>query len=321
MKYFDLSKLNARKQHFDYGPIEIGNISPTIKIRDLKKKHLKMSAREMMCFINFLPLMMDDLVPHDDEVWKYLVNMIELIDLVLCFEFSEGSISLLTHKSEIHNKDYIRLFNDTLKPKLHNLVHYPTVIKKSGPLRKIWCFKYETKHREFKVYAHAITSRRNICLTLAKKFEFKFSNQLFELKNPTCYTPYDSDKITSEFINIVSAKLNVAENILVFYSSVEYNGVKYKNGYYVAKYENDVFIYIILNIILLNNSNVMLFCQQLKKINYIENLISYEIDPLILGPFSILSMKDLLGPPINISKTSKGQIMLRLKEFYKNILN
>lgn len=48
------------------------------------------------------------------------------------------------------------------------LIHYPTIILNSGPPRHYWCFRYEEKHKEIKMYAHATSSRKNISLTLAK---------------------------------------------------------------------------------------------------------------------------------------------------------
>lgn len=101
-----------------------------------------MSAREMMTFIFYFPLIFGDMVPYDDMVWKFLINFFEILDILLCFEITETDISLLSKKIEKHNSDYILLFKDTLKPKFHNLSHYATIIRYSGPLRNLWCFKY-----------------------------------------------------------------------------------------------------------------------------------------------------------------------------------
>ncbi|KAF0743250.1 Uncharacterized protein FWK35_00014952 [Aphis craccivora] len=43
---------DVRKQYFNYGPIEVGKKSPILKLANIKKFHLKMSAREMMIFSN-----------------------------------------------------------------------------------------------------------------------------------------------------------------------------------------------------------------------------------------------------------------------------
>jgi len=51
-----LSNLNKRKINFNYGAIEVGNISSEITENHLKKFHLKMSTREMMTFVHFFQL-------------------------------------------------------------------------------------------------------------------------------------------------------------------------------------------------------------------------------------------------------------------------
>lgn len=65
---FSLDILNKRKQTFEYGELEVGNMSPDIKVSHLKRRHFKMSAREMLIFVMYFPIMVGDLVPSDDEV-------------------------------------------------------------------------------------------------------------------------------------------------------------------------------------------------------------------------------------------------------------
>lgn len=73
---------------------------------------------------------------------------------------------------------YVRLFSDTLKPKHYLLIHYPIVIEYSGPPKHYWCFRFEGKHKEVEIYARSTSSRKNVTLTFAKKFQFKFAHHL-----------------------------------------------------------------------------------------------------------------------------------------------
>lgn len=139
-KLFTLDTLNNRKSNFNYGPIESGNLSPEISIIHLNNCHLKMSAREVMTFIHFFPFMIGDLVPNHDEVWLFFLILLKIVDLLLSHTFNTDSINYLKQLISKHNHQYNLLFNDTLKPKHHFLVHYPTVIEYSGPPRHYWCF-------------------------------------------------------------------------------------------------------------------------------------------------------------------------------------
>jgi len=96
---------------------------------------MKMSAREMQCFIHFFPLLVDDLVNQNDPTWIFLINCIKMIDLLLLPSYDSETILKLENVIINHNKKYVELFNDTLKPKHHFLNHYCTIIKKSGPLK------------------------------------------------------------------------------------------------------------------------------------------------------------------------------------------
>lgn len=81
MRYFNLDTLNNRKMMFNYGEIEIGNNSPAITQSNLVNFHLKMTAREMMTFVNLFPLMVGDLIPKDDEVWMFLLLFLNIIEI------------------------------------------------------------------------------------------------------------------------------------------------------------------------------------------------------------------------------------------------
>jgi len=103
VKIFSLDLLNYRKQNFNYGSIEIGNILPIIKPTHLNNFHLKMSAREMMTFVYYFPLMVGDLVPEDDNVWLFFLNFLEIIQNLLSSQMSDGSIYHLQQMIEKHN--------------------------------------------------------------------------------------------------------------------------------------------------------------------------------------------------------------------------
>ncbi|KAF0714943.1 Uncharacterized protein FWK35_00018261, partial [Aphis craccivora] len=137
---FSLDTLNLRKQNFNYGCIEIDNISPLIKINNINEFHLKMTAQEMMTFVHFFSLMVGDLIPDDDPVWiknKY-------------------SPFIPNSRKLNHPLSYVLLFQDNFKPKHHILLHYPSIIRKSGPPKHFWCFRFEAKHKDLKTYARNI---------------------------------------------------------------------------------------------------------------------------------------------------------------------
>ncbi|XP_067629146.1 uncharacterized protein [Eurosta solidaginis] len=182
-KYFSLETFNYRKQIFSYGPTEIGNSSPPISLNNLRNSKFKISAREMMCFVHHLPFIISDLVPEGDEVWNFFLVFLQIIDILLLLEIGECSLNTLKSLIEKHHYLYKSLFKKPLKPKFHFLLHYVSSIKKCGPLKKIWCMRFEAVHKIFKTYSNSITSRVNIPWSLsikaALKFSYNISNETF----------------------------------------------------------------------------------------------------------------------------------------------
>jgi len=184
--FFSLETLNSRKQGFNYGDTEIGNMSPSIK--QIKKNTLKfkMSSREMQTFIHFFPLLIGDLVPENNQIWLFLVNFIEMIDLLLLPKFNNQIILNLEKHITYHNNKYTELFQDSLKPKHHLIIHYCNIIKKSGPLKYLWSYRFESKHRQLKTFTKNITSRVHIPISLGIKYSINFSDYILNLSNSSC---------------------------------------------------------------------------------------------------------------------------------------
>ncbi|KAI8116607.1 hypothetical protein CVS40_11351 [Lucilia cuprina] len=196
IKIFSLETLNLRKQTFNYGQLEIENFSKQILETHLNQNRLKMTASEMKGFIRLFPLIIGDLIAEDDKV--------------CCL--STDDISLLRELISEHNEKYVALFSDNLKPKHHLLIHYPTIIENSGPPKYFWCFRFEGKHKEVKTYANVTTSRKNILLTLAKKYQFKFSHLLMTPdKNEIIFE--ESHKLNNECIDLDALKIMTPQHL------------------------------------------------------------------------------------------------------------
>jgi len=252
-----------------------------------------------------------------NERIQNFINFVEIVDILLCFEVAECNIQILENKIKTNNSDYITLFNDTLQPKFHNLTHYPNIIRQSGPLRKIWCFNFEQKHKQFKIYSHCVTSRKNICFTLAKMYELKFALQLLKSSNfVNTITSNDKYMIDSNFINLIKDKLqNVNDVSIELYSRLYFKGVKYRNGYYISVFNKDIMLYLILEIVIVERKKVLFFCQNLRSVKFDDHILAYEVDPLNLGSFSLISTDEIIGPPIHLIRTARGQ------KNYKNIID
>lgn len=277
-KYFTLEYLNKIKNTFPYGDTEVGNIFKDIKLIHLKKKRINAAAREMWHLTHFLPLLIGSLVESTDEVWHFFTDFLELMDLLMSPKFNDAMLEQLKLKIESHNLNYVRIFKDPLKPKFHFLTHYPTIIRCSGPLRHLNCFRFEAKHFQLKKYCRNINSRINIALSLCLKFQLKFAFDIVsETEMETTVNALDVIQFTidSKIIENFGFKLDD----LKFYNKVCYKYKTFKKDLYVLKsLPNQIELYKIASILLNNNDLTLPYVVCYKySVVYLKHFVSYKI--------------------------------------------
>lgn len=122
-KLFSIEILNYKLKYFNYG--NESNIPPLISLDNLKKKKMHMTCAEMKCFILYIGLILGPLIPEGNIYWELYILLRKLLNIVLRDFVDNASCDLLKSVIEKHHTLYMSLFNTTLKPKYHNLVHYP----------------------------------------------------------------------------------------------------------------------------------------------------------------------------------------------------
>ncbi|XP_058444116.1 uncharacterized protein LOC131425878 [Malaya genurostris] len=145
--YFNVKEFNDRKNGFDYGDQNADNIIHDIQEHRIKSRKLKFSANETKTLITLLPLIIGILVPEKDAVWLLLCTLIKIVHICLLREIPFELVNELRTLINVHHVEYVNLFQDNLKPKHHNLLHYPTAILKGGALRRHWSMRFEAKHK------------------------------------------------------------------------------------------------------------------------------------------------------------------------------
>lgn len=83
----------------------------------------------------------------------------------------EWLLELQQYISEHHT--LLEVDGEASIPKLHFLVHYPRLMEVYGPLKHIWCMRFESCHQHYKRTAKICNNYRNIALTLSERHQFK----------------------------------------------------------------------------------------------------------------------------------------------------
>ncbi|KAK3931890.1 Membrane-bound lytic murein transglycosylase F [Frankliniella fusca] len=177
-----------------------------------------------------------DMVPKDYSYWLLYLKLRQVMDICFSKSVSASSSTSLRVLVEELNSMYVSVTKDTLKPKMHNLVHYSRVLEMSGPLSHLSCAKFETKHRSLTGPAHATTSRVDVSYTLALRHQlvqaFRFiSNESILPKLQ--FGPGDILDLTS-YDNYVSFRKSIPpsfRNQTLFSPKwINIKGTKYKPG-------------------------------------------------------------------------------------------
>jgi hypothetical protein len=281
VNFFSIETLNERIISFDFGP-DVSSKPVTISLEHLKKQNLRQSASEMLVLVRYFGLLVGDLVPENDEVWKLYTLLREIMDILLSPIIQRQSCQFLKTLITEHHQLYISLSGSHLKPKFHFLLHYPSLIEKFGPLVKIWSMRYEAKHRISKVSASINSSRRNICKSLAIKHQLQLSNMFLEdnFIETIVFGP-PAEASSSMIKNVFSERWSNEVNSVFRVSWVKVKGTKYQiNSVFTLSVSDDSLptFASVKNIFIINDKLVLFECLPYKTIGYDEHLCSYETE-------------------------------------------
>ncbi|KAJ8669227.1 hypothetical protein QAD02_000486 [Eretmocerus hayati] len=126
----------------------------------------RQSAAEMVCLSRYLVLMIEDLIPKNDEYWMLYRILRKIIGIVIAPHFIRTDIFTLRDHIKNHHKLYMKLFG-CLKPKFHFMIHLPRIMMENGPLIHFWSMTFGRKHSDLKEVAEGTTSSRNLPKTIA----------------------------------------------------------------------------------------------------------------------------------------------------------
>lgn len=133
----------------------------------------RQTAAKCRCFLRLLPAMIGSKIPQGDIKWGVFLLLLDIHDLVFCPTMSEADTFVLDDLVEDFLSRFCSEFPDqSVKPKMHFMVHYGSQYRMFGPLVQYWSFRFEGKHGYFKDLASRLKCRKNVLLTLAKKHQY-----------------------------------------------------------------------------------------------------------------------------------------------------
>lgn len=275
-KIIKLDKLNYRIDSFDFGRHYLKSKPSEIKSNYLKGETLTgQNASQSLCLLLFLPVLIGDFVPHSDKVWQVYLLFVEVLNIILSHEISQGGCEYLNSITQEFLMQYQIVFSKTLKPKHHHLTHYVSSIFAIGPLRSFWSMTFEARHKFFKTTAHSSCNFRNIPKSLAYRFQLA---RCFRLLEEDTFTPNRFEYLKSEFVNVddishadlVKEKLTINTELEIT-SKVTINGGEFRIGCFILlEYCSQFPVFGRVEMIILENSDCN-FVVKIVEAEYIEH--------------------------------------------------
>lgn len=217
----------------------------------------------MLALIRFLGLIIGDLIiDKNDKHWQLYKLLRQIIDIILSPRIVPTFAQDLELLVSELNGLYLELFG-VLKPKFHHLVHYSRFLLLNGPIVNYWTMRFESRHRQLKAVATAISCNIDLLKTIAVKECLKMCHMM---QTYMCDT---------EIATVVQKKI---KNI-TYYTKIELNGSFYSKNTFVVIDNTDIEkIFGKITCIFKEDGIVKFEMDQYSELTFNEHIHAYEID-------------------------------------------
>lgn len=151
---------------------------------------------------------------------------------------------------------------------MHFLEHYPSQIKKYGPLVNCYTLRFEAKHNYFKRIVHRAMNFKNILLTLSKRHQLlqtyylsmpQFLRPVTQLK---CVTPCIVDVLCADAILAIDNRFGAMRDNLQQATCVTVNGQEYSIGMFITHGSDPPLPeFCKIQVIILESNSIYFLCQ------------------------------------------------------------
>ena len=184
-RFFTIQELNERIRSFDFLVDRPTEIDPNICRTESK---VKQSASQIITLSHEFPLIIGDKVPETDPHWKLFLLLLKICSIAVAPSCTYDGIAYL----EIIIEEYLCTFRELyplipLRPKDHYLIHYPSQMRKFGPLIHSWTMRQESK-LSFAKRTSRYSNFKNVANTVARRHQFwmcyQIQSNMFKLLIP-----------------------------------------------------------------------------------------------------------------------------------------
>lgn len=188
-------------------PLQLSKEEIISKSRPKNSKKLSLSSTEMHSLSIILPIILAKFIDfRENKHYSNFLLLLEISAFVRCYWFQESDIKILSALITSHNKCFVSLYKKivveensqqdqpTITPKLHALLHLPDQIRRQGPLRYSWSYRYESANVPIKKIMRRNSNYRNVAYTVACFYQKNLARRVANFTDGDFFEMnYDSD--------------------------------------------------------------------------------------------------------------------------------
>lgn len=184
--FFTLEQLNERLAKFSFqAGDKKSKLPPSSRAAVFGKTPIKGSAAEKLCFFRFFSFLVGDKVPIDNPTYKVYLQLRAIVDIILAPQVSKGAAAYLKVCIEDFYVAFKKTFpNVNIIPKMHYIIHYPSLLLSYGPLSRLSCMRFEAKHQFFKSLSRKMRNFKSISATLCRRHQMHLMYALTQPHEP-----------------------------------------------------------------------------------------------------------------------------------------
>lgn len=172
-KHITITELNEELQKFCIGQNDKANKPVLLSERLLQTSGIVGTATQKWCLFRLLPFILGHRIPPGSRYWHVFLLCREIADIVMATKVRKDELACLELLVHAFLSEVVEVFGPVLTPKCHYLIHYPRLMLMYGPLRSLWCMRFEGKHQYFKNLTNNCRNFINITVTLSNRYQLK----------------------------------------------------------------------------------------------------------------------------------------------------
>ena len=285
-----------------------------------KQISFKMTSAQTWAFFRFLPFSIGHKLPYS-KYFELILYLEEIVDLIMAPSISETTLFYFECIYEKFLESFKELFpNASIRPKMHFLIHFSSIVRHNGPMRTFWAMAFERMNGRFKNPSHSMNNFRNPLKTLSNKL------QCLSLYSKLCYNYEEEIEI------VTSYQLNVADfpelNFQPYFveqdqefvsisNNVTICGTEYKKSYFVILEKIDQgYLFGKIDCIVCEDPHSPVFLLNLyTTIDFEQSCYCYKVERLSPAPPRFCFVNDFLDYHPLDSVERQGCTYIRLKYF------